>query len=123
MATCCDAVARAAAVLAKQLNARAIVPITHSGGTAQRISKYRPAAPILAITGRDKVLRRLNLVWGVRGIIVPGLDVDSDTAFKRIRDELLKEGYVEKGDYVVFTAGIPLMAKGKTNTIKVERVD
>lgn len=118
-----DAVARAAAVLAKQLNARAIVPITHSGGTALRISKYRPAAPILAITGRDKVLRRLNLVWGVRGIIIPGLDVDSDTAFKRIRDELLKEGYVEKGDYVVFTAGIPLMAKGKTNTIKVEQVD
>jgi pyruvate kinase len=117
-----DAVARAAAVLARQLNARAIVPITHSGSTAIRISKYRPSAPILAITGRDRILRRLNLVWGVRGMILPGLDVDSDTAFQHIEEELIKRGYVQKGDYVVFTAGIPLMSKGTTNTIKVEKV-
>lgn len=118
-----DSIARAAAVLAKQLDAKAIVAITHSGSTAQRISKYRPTAPILAVTGRERILRRLNLVWGIRGIIIPELDVDSDTAFKRIRDELLNRGYVKKGDYVVFTAGIPLMSKGTTNTIKVERVD
>lgn len=118
-----DAIARAAAVLAKQLNAKAIVPITHSGATAQRISKYRPPVHILAITGRDRILRRLNLVWGIRGMIIPELDIDSDSAFKKIRDELLKRGYVEKGDYVVFTAGIPLMSKGTTNTIKVEQVD
>lgn len=117
-----DAVARAAAVLARQMNARAIVPITHSGSTAVRISKYRPSAPILAITGRERILRRLNLVWGVRGMILPHLDVDSDTAFQHIEEELVKRGFVEKGDYVVFTAGIPLMSKGTTNTIKVERV-
>ncbi|MEX0601740.1 MAG: pyruvate kinase alpha/beta domain-containing protein [Bacteroidota bacterium] len=40
-----------------------------------------------------------------------------------MRDELLKGGFVERGDYVVFTAGIPLMSKGTTNTIKVEQVD
>lgn len=117
------AVARAAAVLATQLKATAIVPITHSGMTAMRLSKYRPSAPILAITGREKILRRLNLVWGVRGMIIPDLNVDSDTAFKRIQEELLKHKFVEKGDYVVFTAGIPLMSKGTTNTIKVERVE
>lgn len=117
-----DAIARAAAVLAKQLGARAIVPVTHSGSTALRISKYRPPAPIVAITGRERILRRMNLVWGVRGIIVPELDVDSDTAFERIEDELVQRGFVRKGDYVVFTAGIPLMSKGTTNTIKVVRV-
>lgn len=117
-----DALARAAAVLAKQLGARAIVPVTHSGATAMHISKYRPAAPIIAVTGRDRILRRLNLVWGVRGIIVPELDVDSDTAFERIEEELVRKGYVQRGDYVVFTAGIPLMSKGTTNTIKVVRV-
>jgi len=117
-----DAIARAAAVLAKQLNATAIVPLTHSGSTAIRISKYRPTAPILAITERERILRRLNLVWGVRALIVPGFESDADTAFQRIQDELLKQGYVQKGDYVVFTAGIPLMSKGTTNTIKVERI-
>ncbi len=117
-----DALARAAAVLAKQLNATAIVPLTHSGSTAIRISKYRPTAPILAITGRERILRRLNLVWGVRGLIIPEFESDADTAFQKIQDELLRLGYVQKGDYVVFMAGIPLMSKGTTNTIKVERI-
>ena len=117
-----DAIARAAAVLAKQLNATAIVPLTHSGSTALMISKYRPPAPILAITERERILRRLNLIWGVRAVIVPGFESDADSAFQRIQDELLKQGFVQKGDYVVFTAGIPLMSKGSTNTIKVERI-
>jgi pyruvate kinase len=118
-----DAVARSACLLAKQVRAKAIVPITHSGVTALRISKYRPEAKIIAVTGREKVLCRLNIVWGVRGIIIPDYMDDTDTALKRIRDELKNMGYVEAGDYVVFTAGIPLMAKGTTNTVKVEKVD
>lgn len=118
-----DSIARAACVVAKQLGARAIVPITHSGTTAFRLSKYRPQSPIIAVTGREKILRRLNLVWGVRGIVVSDYQRDADSAFKRIRDELLRLGYVRKGDFVVFTAGLPLLQKETTNTIKVEQVD
>ena len=118
-----DAVARSACLLAKQVRAKAIVPITHSGVTALRISKYRPEAKIIAVTGREKVLCRLNIVWGVRGLIVSDYMDNTDSALKKIRDELKSLGYVEAGDYVVFTAGIPLMAQGTTNTVKVEKVD
>jgi pyruvate kinase len=119
-----NAVARAACVIARQVNAKAIVPITHSGATAMRISKYRPLARIVAVTARDRILRRLNLVWGVRGIVMPDFDrSETDVAFKKIKDKLLEAGYVNKGDYVVFTAGIPLMSKGTTNTVKVEMVE
>ncbi len=118
-----DAVARAACLLAKQVRAKAIVPVTHSGVTALRISKYRPLAKIIAVTGREKILRRLNIVWGVRGIIVPDFMDQTDAALKKIMEELKKIGYIETGDYVVFTAGIPLMSKGSTNSVKVEKVD
>ncbi|MBF8248284.1 MAG: pyruvate kinase [Bacteroidetes bacterium] len=118
-----DAIGRAACVMAKQVGASAIVPLTHSGSTAMNISKYRPHARIIAVTGREKILRRLNLVWGVRGIIIPDFERNSDEAFRRIKDELKSRGYVRSGDYVVFTAGIPLMSKGSTNTIKVEKVE
>jgi len=118
-----DAIGRAACVMAKQIGASAIVPLTHSGYTALNISKYRPPARIIAITGREKILRRLNLVWGVRGIIVPGFEDSSDVAFTRIKNELKARGYVNNGDYVVFTAGIPLMSKGTTNAIKVEKIE
>ena len=59
----------------------------------------------------------------MRGLVVPDYQRDADSAFKRIRDELREQGYVEKGDYVVFTAGLPLLQKQTTNTIKVEQVD
>ncbi len=118
-----DAIARSACLLAKQVKAKAIVPITHTGVTALRISKYRPEAKIITVTGRDKVLCRLNMVWGVRGIVIPDFAEDTDAALKRIKGILKSLGYVESGDYVVFTAGIPLTAKGTTNSVKVEKVD
>jgi pyruvate kinase len=117
-----DAIGRAACVIANGIDAKAIVVITHSGFSAINTAKYRPKANILAVTDRDKILRRLNLVWGVRGIIVPDFAVEADIAFKRINDELRKLQYVESGDYVVYTAGLPLLAKGTTNTIKIEKV-
>jgi pyruvate kinase len=118
-----DAVARAACVLARQVNATAIVPITHSGATAIRISKYRPESRIITVTSDSRVLRILNLVWGVRGVVVNDFIRDNDFAFRKIIDRLKKDGYVEHGDFVVFTAGLPLLAMGTTDTINVEQVD
>jgi pyruvate kinase len=45
-----EAVARAACTLAADLEAAAIVTCTQSGGTARRVARYRPRAPILAPT-------------------------------------------------------------------------
>jgi len=118
-----DAIARAACVLARQVNATAIVPITHSGATAVRISKYRPESRIVAVTSDERILRSLNLVWSVRGIAIKDFIHDNDTAFRKIIEHLKQEGYVERGDFVVFTAGLPLMAMGTTDTVNVQRVE
>jgi pyruvate kinase len=118
-----DAIARAACVLARQVHATAIVPITHSGATAVRLSKYRPESRIIAVTGDERILRSLNLVWSVRGIVVEDIIRDSDTAFRKIIERLKNEEYVERGNFVVFTAGLPLMAKGTTDTVNVMRVE
>lgn len=119
-----DAIGRAACVIAEQVNAKAIVTVTHSGFSAMNTAKFRPKARIIAVTAREKILRRLNLVWGVHGIIVPDVEVeDTDKALKRINEELLNAGIVQRGDYVITTVGIPLFARGSTNTIKVEKVE
>lgn len=118
-----DAVARSACLLARQVGATAIVPLTHSGATAQRVSKYRPSMPIYAVTGREKILRRMALFWGVQGFLVPDFEQDSDTAFRKVKEALLRLGYVKRGDYIVLTAGIPVMSKGTTNALKVERIE
>lgn len=121
--TVLDAVAQSACVLAEKVNASAIIPITHSGATAWRLSRFRPSARIIAVTGEEHVLRRLNLVWGVQGIVLTDYIGNADAILHRIKEKLKQDGYLKSGDYIVFTIGIPLMARGLTDTINVERVD
>jgi pyruvate kinase len=117
-----DPLSRSACILADQLKASTIVALTHSGSTAAHVAKFRPPARIIAVTDREKIMRRLNLIWGIRGLIVENLKKDTDATFKKIQEQLLEEGYVEKGEVIVLLAGIPLFEGHPTNTIKVDRV-
>jgi pyruvate kinase len=118
-----DALGRAACVLAEQMNAAAIITVTHSGETARVIARYRPRPKIIAITDRTKILRRLNLVWGVHGMVIDGLMDDSDKALQKIQEHLVQSGLVRRGEYVVVLAGQPFFARGSTNFIKVEKIE
>ncbi len=117
-----DALARAACVLAEQMEAAAIVAVTRSGETARVVARYRPRPRIIAVTGEASILRRLGLVWGIRGMVVEGLNNDSDSALQRIQECLVSSGLVQRGQYVVLLAGQPFLAQGSTNFIKVEKV-
>jgi pyruvate kinase len=117
-----DPLSRSACILADQLHASTIVVLTHSGSTAAHVAKFRPPAKILAVTDREKIMRRLNLIWGIRGLIVEDLKKDTDATFRKIQEQLLQEGYITKGETIVMLAGIPLFEGHPTNTIKVDRV-
>lgn len=117
-----DPLSRSGCILADQLKATTMVVLTHSGSTAARVAKFRPHARIIAVTDREKIMRRLNLVWGIRGLIVEDLKKDTDATFKKIQEQLLLEGWIERGDTIVLLAGIPLFEGHPTNTIKVDMV-
>ena len=61
-----QAICEAAVTLAERGDAQAIVAVTRGGGTARRLSALRPRAPILAMTDRDEMARRLALLLGRR---------------------------------------------------------
>jgi pyruvate kinase len=114
-----EAVARAACIMAADIDAAAIVTCTQSGGTARRVARYRPRAPILAPTPHAESYRRLALVWGV----TPLLNQSQSTTDELIDGALgaaLASTRVQRGDTVVITAGVPVGRPGMTNLIKVE---
>jgi pyruvate kinase len=117
-----DPLCKSACILAENLKASAIVTLTHSGSTAIRVAKFRPPARIIAVTDRQKIMRRLNLVWGLQGLIVGDLRKDSDETFRKIQEQLLAKGFIRRGETVVMLAGIPLFEGHPTNTIKVDQV-
>jgi pyruvate kinase len=118
-----EALGRAACVLAEQIRAAAIVAVTQSGATARVVAHYRPRTPLIAVTTSASTLRRLNLVWGVRGIHAGEKYPDSDRTLRAVEESLVEEGILRSGDAYVLIAGQPLFAGGGTNFIKVERME
>ncbi|MEW6368829.1 MAG: pyruvate kinase [Acidobacteriota bacterium] len=116
------AIAHAACVLSQQVDARAIVPFTHSGKTAQSIGSYRPAAQILAATSSLRTAQKLNALWGTHGLFVEPSD-DTDGTVLRVEQELLRLGLIHRGDRMVVTAGVPLFVKATTNMVRVHTVE
>ncbi|WP_435921794.1 pyruvate kinase [Paenibacillus sp. DYY-L-2] len=119
--TVTEAISQSVANSALELNAKAIITSTETGYTARMVSKYRPKAPIIAVTTEDQTLRRLALNWGVnpvKGQVATSTDEMFDNAMKGGLDS----GLVKEGDLVVITAGIPLGRSGSTNLIKIGQV-
>ncbi|MEW5799368.1 MAG: pyruvate kinase [Bacteroidota bacterium] len=117
------ALGRSACILAKQINAAAIISFSYSGNTLKTIARYRPTAQVIGITNRERIQRRLNLIWGVRSVLIKSFEVgETDSTIARVNRMLVDQGYLKEGDWVVITAGIPLMSRNSTNMIKVEKI-
>lgn len=116
-----NAISQAVSQIAEQLDASAIMSLTKSGATARNVSKFRPRKPILAITPHVNVARELQLVWGVKPLLV--LDLPSATqTFRAAIGVALEKNLLTEGDLVVMTAGTLQGVSGSTDLIKVEIV-
>ena len=115
------AISAAVGQIASQLDAAAIMTLTKTGSTARNVSKFRPKTPILAITPHVYVSRRLQLVWGVKPLLVLDLSSASQT-FEAAINEAQEKGLLSAGDLVVMTAGTLQGVSGSTDLIKVELV-
>jgi pyruvate kinase len=113
-----DAVAQAAVDIAADLGAAAIVSATLTGYAPQRISRYRPSTPVLAVTPDPRVKQRLALVWGVQPWGIPrarSAEEMLQMALTAVRDANL----ARTGDAIVLTGGIPVDSRGRTNFLKL----
>lgn len=113
-----EAIGQAVVYTALNLKVKAIIAPTESGTTAKMIAKYRPESPIVAVSSSVITAKKLTLVWGVQPIV--GAAVSStDELFVSAVEESLKHDYVDHGDLVVITAGVPVGKAGTTNLMKV----
>ncbi|MDN4072625.1 pyruvate kinase [Fictibacillus terranigra] len=116
--TITDAISQSVSFTALNLEADAVITATERGMTARMISKYRPKAPLIAVTSHEDVMRKLSLVWGVYP--VKGKKADTtDEMFQIAIDSSLESNLVAHGNIVVITAGVPVGKTGSTNLLKV----
>ena len=103
------AVGIAAAQMAETLGAKCIVAPTVSGRTARLISKLRPRMPIIAVTPDERVMRQMQLSWGVVPLL-DGMQGGMRQVMNNALSKVRERGYASQGDLVVLTAGDPATA-------------
>jgi pyruvate kinase len=111
-------IAKSAYLLARNINAAAILTPTLRGNTPKLISKYRPPQEIIAVTTTVGVQRNLLLYWGVYPIVTEMVS-ESEEMVNNALAIALREKYIRNADRVVMIAGIPIHSPVMLNTIKV----
>lgn len=98
-----DVMANATAHISRDIIAQAVVIISSSGMSAATMSSARPAAPVVAITNRKDVYRKMALLWSV----IPEY---SEDAGKTNPNELARKiarklELVAPGEYILLVRG------------------
>ncbi|MCL5782750.1 MAG: pyruvate kinase [Candidatus Thermoplasmatota archaeon] len=114
-------IARAAKLVAREIDADAILAFTKSGNTAKMISAVRPGIPIMAAVTSERTANKLNLYRGVDPVVldaenIEGLDLNGALSVFEQRSSL------RKGSRVVITSGAPYFTFGGTNEVRVATV-
>ncbi len=109
------------AITPQHLDIAAIVTYTRTGSTAQRISRFRPDPPILALTPNVRTCHRLALCWGIYSETI-GDSENAERMIEAATAHAQRLGKAQSGDYVVVTAGNPGGPPGNTSLITIEQV-
>src|SRR5690554_3872865 len=81
-----------AAKLVNLTQSKAISTLTYSGYTAFQISSYRPIAHILVYTPNKHIVRRLNLLWGVRAMYYDAGNMSTDETVIKVNRMAVDNG-------------------------------
>ncbi len=114
-----DAISHAVREIAEAVSAKAVITSTESGFTARMVAKHRPECTIVAVTSHASTARRLSVCWGVYPVLVKGTKTTDEMLGVAV-DGALSSGYVQSGDLVIITAGVPVGQAGTTNLLKIQ---
>jgi pyruvate kinase len=106
---------------ARQLDIAALVIPTLSGRSARLISAHRPQVPVFALSPDEDTVRRCALIWGVQAALMPRHEITEELMAEAV-NRALELGWIEVGQLVGITAGLPSGSPGTTSLFQVQRV-
>jgi pyruvate kinase len=110
-----------ACAAARQLELSALVVPTLSGRSARIISAHRPQVPIFALSPGKETVRRCALMWGVQAARMRRHEVTEELIADAVQ-RVVELGWVESGQRVGITAGLPSGRPGTTSLFQIQRV-
>ncbi len=117
-----DSICYNACRLSRRTEAKAILTMSFTGYTAYKIASQRPKAETYVFTSNKEILTQLSLIWGVRGFFYDKR-VSTDATIADCKQILKDNGIVKEGDLVINIASMPIEALGKSNMLKLSKVE
>jgi len=121
MGNIADSVAFSAKSVTDLIKPEFIISFTLTGKTAALVSKYRPSAPIIAMSPNVEVLRRLAIFWGVYGFYIEHVST-TEEMLDKAEEILIRKRLCREGDIVLIIGGVPVLAGEPTNMMKIHKL-
>lgn len=112
------AIARAAVVTARDLNASGIVAFTDWGLGPRLIGHWRPRCTIIGFASRDEAVRRMAVYWGVRPIRIEA-PTSVETLVAELERTEARDAVLPRGSTVVITSKMPFEERSVTSLLKL----
>lgn len=116
------ALSEGATVVAGLLNLRAIVALTTTGYTARLVAADRSKTALFALTSDESVYHVLNLHWGIKPLLVPGVAENFEGLVGMAEAALRARNLVGSGDKILVIGGVPPGQPRGSNFMKLHRV-
>jgi pyruvate kinase len=100
-----EAVTRGVGTAAEHLKANVIAVASRSGLTAMALSNQRLSVPIIAVTDRPEIMRRMTLYWGVMPLLTDTRTVgNAEPLLRFVVDWGKREKIVQSGSRIILIA-------------------
>ena len=115
-----DAISKAIQRICQNMPVDKIVTLTRSGYTAKMIARFRIAQPIIAVTPEERVMKQLELVFGVYPVHIDYRG--EEDRILAVAKRLHSTNLIDKEDTVLFTAAFRTVLKHASNLIEIHNI-
>ena len=117
------ALSEAAAGIGKVVKLVAIVVLTTTGYTARLIAAERSKVPLIALTTDPRVYHSLNLLWGIKPLLVEGVADNFETLVTEAETTLRARHAIGAGDKILVVGGVPAGRPRGSNFLKIHSIE
>jgi pyruvate kinase len=117
-----QALSAAADSIGKIMQPRCIAVLTTSGHTARAVAATRTKTPVTALTTDPAIYHGLNLLWGIRPILVTTTPADFEGLVAQAECVLRERQMVATGDQILILGGVPPGQVRGGNFVKIHTV-
>jgi pyruvate kinase len=116
-----NATALAAVQAAEALRIGKIVCFTETGNSVRQVSRYRPSAEVIGLSSNPRTVNQMTVLAHVRPMLFRR-ERSLEDMLHMASEMMLVRGMAQKGDSIVFVAGVPPGISRTTNVMKLHRI-